>query len=280
MKAPFIVLVLISFNFACQDRASKINYAVADSVAKTEFETVAMDASPPKIEQQASQIIKTANYRFQVENIDSATKKIKQTIAKRQGTIANMNLTSSVYEISNQLTIRVPAKSFEVLLEELGTQSIYMDYKRISTEDVTEEFVDIAIRLKTKKDVRDRYIEILKTKAKTVEDVLKAEEQIRIIQEEIEAKEGRLKYLSSKVSESTINLEVYQRLEYHEKPSEFEEPYIAKIKQGFSNGWNIVKGSLIVFINLWPLVLLGCFIYWKREWVRNFFRRKNKVEQK
>lgn len=243
-------------------------HLVADSVA--EFESVATNVSP-KLEEQTSQIIKTANYRFQVENIDSATKKIKQIVHKRQGTIANMNLTSSSYEISNQLTIRVPAKSFEILLDELGTQSIYMDYKRISTEDVTEEFIDIEIRLKTKREVRDRYIDILKTKAKTVEDVLKAEEQIRIIQEEIEAKEGRLKYLTSKIAESTVNLEIYQKLEYHEKPSEFDEPYVAKIKQGFSNGWSIVKGSLIVLINLWPLVLVGGLVYWRRNSIKKFF---------
>jgi hypothetical protein len=270
MKTHYIILIFLSFTLACQQRQS---IKEKRSVADAEVESAALNA-PTKAEEQTSQIIKTANYRFQVENIDSATKKVKQITSKRQGTIANMNLTSSVYEISNQLTIRVPAKNFEALLDEFGAQSIYMDYKRISTEDVTEEFIDIETRLKTKKEVRDRYIDILKTKAKTVEDVLKAEEQIRIIQEEIEAKEGRLKYLTNKVAESTINLEVYQKLEYREKPSEFEEPYMAKIKQGFSNGWSFVKGALIVLINLWPIVLVGSFLYWRRNWIRKFFGRK------
>ena len=72
-----------------------------------------------------------------------------------------------------------------------------MQRKNVSVQDVTEEYLDIEARLKTKKEVEARYIEILKSKTKTVEDVLKAEEQIRIIREEIEAREGRLNYLKN-----------------------------------------------------------------------------------
>src|SRR5258706_828272 len=263
MKSQIFTVFAFATLFSCGKQESKMK-----EVAPA---TVSMNAPPEKSE---DQIIKTANYRFQVENIDQGTKEVEQTVGNYQGSIANMNLESNAYDISNQFVIRVPSKNFELLLEELGKRALYIDYKRISTKDVTEEYIDIETRLKTKREVRDRYIDILKTKAKTVEDVLKAEEQIRIIQEEIEAKEGRLKYLQDRVSTSTVNLEIYQKVEYKETPNTYEKPYITKIKQGFVNGWDIVKNVALLFINLWPVILVGGVLYWRRSWLRKVFGGK------
>ena len=67
---------------------------------------------------------------------------------------------------------------------------IFLDKEDITSNDVTAEFVDIESRLKTKKEVRNRYITILKTKTGKVKDIIQAEEAIRKITEEIEVKEG------------------------------------------------------------------------------------------
>ena len=63
---------------------------------------------------------------------------------------------------------------------------------------------------------------------KDVFDLLdEVEEKLGEIREEIESKEGRLKFLSDQVSRSTINLEIYQNLEYDaprgEKPGFFNK---------------------------------------------------------
>src|SRR5690606_18336536 len=88
--------------------------------------------------------------------------------------------------------------------------SISEDYIKVNAQDVTEEYYDLETRLKTKKEVEARYIEILKSKAKTVEEILIAEDKIRYLREEIEAVEGRLRLLKNKVGLSTIQIEIYQ----------------------------------------------------------------------
>ena len=215
-----------------------------------------------------SKVIKSANYRFRVNDVVASTRNIELVIQKFHGFVADMNQTSHSDEISNTMVIRVPSKDFENLLEALGKESTYTDFKRIIAQDVTEEFVDIQSRLRTKKEVRDRYIDILKNKAKTVEDVLKAEEQIRILQEEIEAKEGRLKYLQSRVAMSTVNLEIYQLLPYKESPGTYKKPYIVKAQQAFINGWELVTGIVLIGINIWPLLLIGILVLWKGRWLK------------
>ncbi|GEM_PF-519956 len=220
------------------------------------------------------QIIKTANYRIQVKDVNKSTRNANQLAIKHGGYVSDSELTNSSYQTTNAITIRVPAPRFDSLLDDLGQEAIFTQYKRISSQDVTEEYVDITTRLKTKIEVRDRYVEILRTRAKTVKDVLDAEEQIRIIQEEIEAKEGRLRYLKDQVGMSTIRLELYQEIEFRPEPKVFRESFWVKLVSGLKNGWELMQGLVIGLVSIWPLLLLAGLILWKRRWIWSKIRRK------
>ncbi len=220
------------------------------------------------------QIIKTANYRIQVKDVNASSRQANLLATKHGGYVSDSELTNSSYETTNAITIRVPAARFDSLLDDLGHEAIFTQYKRINSQDVTEEYVDITTRLKTKIAVRDRYVEILRTKAKTVKDVLDAEEQIRIIQEEIEAKEGRLRYLKDQVGMSTIRLELYQEIEFRPEPSAFRESFWVKLVSGLKNGWELMQGIVIGLVTIWPLLLLIGLFLWKRRWIWSKIRRK------
>ena len=225
------------------------------------------------------QIIKTANYRIQVKDVNASSRNANALATKHGGYVSDSELTNSSYETTNTLTIRVPAAHFDSLLDDLGSEAIFTQYKKINSQDVTEEYVDITTRLKTKIEVRDRYVDILRTKAKTLKDVLDAEEQIRIIQEEIEAKEGRLRYLKDQVGMSTIRLELYQSIEYRPEPNAFHESFWSKLVSGLNNGWELMQGLVIGLVSIWPLVLLFGLFLWKRRWVWSKIRRKGQSIQ-
>ena len=234
---------------------------------------------PPKDEKSEAvniprQIIKTGQYRFQVEDVNKATPQVEALAARFGGYVSNMEMTNSSYEINNAITIRVPAQYFDSLMNTVGQQALFTQYKRVSTQDVTEEYTDVLIRLNTKKQVRDRYVDILRNKAKTVEDVLRAEEQIRIIQEEIEAKEGRLRYLKDQVAMSTLHLEIYQKLEYQREPDLFHESFPSRLWAGLKNGWELIVDIFVGLVNIWPLVLLFGLFLWKRRWIWGKISRK------
>ncbi len=211
-------------------------------------------------------VIKTAEIRFQVKDLNSTTNEIKRISENYSGSIANMSQVNNNYEISNHITVRIPSEKLDSFLAEVEKESIFTNYKRISAQDVTEEFLDITTRLNTKKEVRNRYIEILRDKAKSVEDILNAEEKIRVIQEEIESIEGRIKYINNKAALSTININIYQEVEYVSKPNVYKKPFITKVKEGFSNGWSLIVNIVIGLINIWPIILIFIiFLIFRRK---------------
>ena len=215
MKNLILILITISTLFACANQSADKNYSKEASFKKTlatPTEASTKDANTDAIELSESidlqrrQLIKTADYRIQVENVDKSTTNIQRYTQQFGGIISNMNLTSDSYQIQNNITILVPNQNFEALLEGITQDATYINHKSINTTDVTEEFVDLEARLATKKRVRDRYTDLLRSKAGTLDEVFAAEEKIRVLQEEIEAKEGRLHYLQEKVSNSSCLL--------------------------------------------------------------------------
>lgn len=221
-------------------------------------------------------IIKTANFKFQVKDIDGSTQKIQEAVEKNAAYISGMNMTVNGYQKNNHISIRVPNSNFESLINEVGKEAEFVDYKRINTDDVSEEYVDIETRLKTKKEVKARYEEMLRNKAKSMEQVFHAEEKIRKLQEEIEAKEGKLRFMKDKVAFSTINLEIYQVVDLEAMAAAQEHGFSDDFKDNFMNGWSAIMSIFLAMVNIWPLLLIGIIVlFWKRDSIARIFEREH-----
>ena len=219
-------------------------------------------------------IIRTGDMKFKVNSLEKSTKVIQALTQKCNGFISNMNQNNSSYLASNILAVRVPIDQFDYFLFQMKEEALYADYIRVNAKDVTEEFIDIENRLKTKKEVQRRYIEILQNKAKTVEDVLAAEEKIRVIQEEIESREGRLRYLKDNIALSTINIEMYEEIEAGAVAVVHEKGFLSKAKDGFVNGWNFILELLVGLINIWPVLLIVSLVVLFRKRLKRILRKE------
>jgi len=221
------------------------------------------------------QIIKFADCKMQVEDIEQSTRNIRDAVALYGGFVGTMDLSNAPQQILNKIVLRVPNQNFEQLYDALQKEAVKIDYNRISTNDVTEQFVDIESRLKTKKAVQKRYDEILRKKATNIEQILETEEKLRKIQEEIDAKEGRLQYLSSQVSLSTLTITLYQVIAQDEVAAlAFQGPsFTDSFKDNFLLGFGMVKEIFLGLVTIWPLLLIvSLIIFWKRNWLRKKIR--------
>lgn len=205
-------------------------------------------------------MVKNADYKFEVEDVDESTMRIHQLAKEYSGFVSNMNLSTSSNSMTNRLTIKVMNEQFEPLLAALSKESIFVHHKRINTQDVTEHYVDFESRLNVKKQVKDRYATILRDEAKTMAQVLNVEEKIRVLQEEIETKEGQMRSLADKVTLSEIKLEMVQEVEYKDKLEVHNKSFAQKATDSFLNGWNSILNVGLGILNYWHVgLLLGMF---------------------
>jgi hypothetical protein len=205
-------------------------------------------------------LIKTAHYRFEVENMDESLAAIEEAMRRNNAFMASSDLRSDAPMLQGKITIRVPSDFFDVLLKEIDKQAKYVNFRDVRTEDVAKQFVDLESRLKTKREVELRYMDILRKKAGTIEELLKAEQQIGELHEEIEATISKINFLKGEVRYSTINLEFYQELKVASAGEEAST--LRDMREALASGWQ----SLIVVVTgvlyLWPFIILAMGGIW------------------
>ncbi len=227
------------------------------------FEEQSKQATPDQPVER--KLIKTGNVSFQVEDMATARNTILEAAKKHQGYVSSDNENKYDRRINNTIVVRVPSQRFDAFLKD-ATQGVNkFDDRQIYVNDVTEEFLDVQARLKTKKELEERYTQLL-AKANTVKDILDIERQIGLLRSEIESIEGRLKYLQSQVSMSTLTLTFYKKL-----PRSVE--YSTRFKESFSGGWHGFVQFLLALTYLWPFFVIAVLAFFV---IRSLIRRNSK----
>ncbi|SEM67359.1 protein of unknown function [bacterium A37T11] len=217
---------------------------------------------------QQRKLIKEGTLNFETDDLSGTRKRIDAAIRKEQGYIASESENKYDENLSRTLVVRIPVKQFDAFIEEVSKGVERFDTKDIQTKDVTEQFVDIQARLKTKKEVEQRYIDLLK-RANKMSEILEIEKQIGDLREEIEATEGRLRFLDNQSVYSTVTLTYYITTPH-------QNGFLGKFGQGFVNGWNNLLWFCVGLVNIWPFILvIVALIYFGRVWWRR--RKKNVV---
>ncbi|OXA72362.1 hypothetical protein B0A67_07415 [Flavobacterium aquidurense] len=267
----FLFFVLLTFS-GCSKHEEQANMMVSavklppknESAASSDLQDDMADPASPEIPQK---IIKEASIRFETDNLEDTFNRIQTAIAANKASIQNDSEGKDYNNVYRNLTVRVPSQNFDSFISAISKGVSYFERKDITSQNVTEEYIDLTTRLKTKRKLEERYLQILQ-KATKISEILEIEKQISAIREEIEAKEGQLKYLENRVSESTVTIEFYKTIAQKEG---VKTSYGSKIWTAIQSGFFSLSEFLISIISLWPFIILFCiFAYF----IRKRFKRK------
>jgi len=212
-------------------------------------------------------IIKTGDIRFETNDLGETYNQLMTAVKKYNAIVQNDTEGKDYGSVFRKIIVRVPSKNFDLFLSDISKGVAYFDNKEISSQDVTKEYIDIDARLKAKKVLESRYLELLK-KANKVTEMLEIEKQLSAIREEIEAKEGQLRYMQSQISMSTITIEFYKTVA-NEGGATIS--YGSKIWNAIKSGFNGISSFFIGLLSIWPfLIILATGFYF----IRKRFKKK------
>jgi len=100
---------------------------------------------------------------------------------------------------------RIPASRFEPALNQIHSFGGRVISEKVSGQDVSEEYLDLEARLRTKKALEAQFLEIMK-QARKVSDALEVQSQLGEVRTEIERLEGRRRFLENQAALSTITI--------------------------------------------------------------------------
>lgn len=248
-----------------------VSSADADTVAMANTAPLPQSGTPVNNPDWDKKIIKTANITLELKDYAAYNNNMHTKLRGYGAYIAQETQNQTYDQITNDIVIKVPVERFDDVVNSLNGEGIKIVQKNITSEDVTGEVVDTKARLEAKKQVRDRYLDLLK-QAKSMKDILDVQEQINGIQEDIESATGRVDYLVHSAAYSTINVKYYQFLN-GVTAKDIEPTFIAKIGNAFKTGGEIITNIVLFFVSIWPLSIAGVVlvIYFKK------MSRKKKV---
>ena len=254
MKTSINLLILLAFIFSACSNDNNPDAALGDLGYAQEAEPVKKqedkmsDDVDNKIYKERK-IIKEGDIAFETNSTGETTKLINNIVKQLNGYISADNIFHFDNRIEHKITVRVPTSKFDQLVEKISNSAKNIDSKSIKAQDVTEEYIDVEARIKSKKDLETRYKEILK-QANKVEDILRIENEIGKLRTEIESYEGRLRFLSNRVALSTLNITYYERIDSN-------YAFAGQFREAAVGGWNNLLIFLVAITHLWPFIIAG-----------------------
>ena len=271
--AIYSLFILILFS-QCSQRSESASEVATEAVSMDMVAATKEEAAPPTNQPNPvpskttdttiqRMLTKEGTLRWETSDVEKTHAAILAQANKYNAYVSNDNQTRDDYQTTTRMELRIPSDKFDEFISGIEKDVTKFDEKRIEVLDVTEEYIDISARMKTKKELEQHYYDLLK-QTKNVAEVLLVEEQLNTVRADIESAEGRLKYLKDKVNMSTLHLTFYET-------TSAPVGFFGEIGKSFVSGWKGFLYFILGIISAWPIVLVvSGFLFWLIR------RRRNK----
>jgi len=158
----------------------------------------------------ARRVVKKASLELEVASVGDAQAAVTRIAEREGGFVASTERSASSQEGHRAdgtltLTLRVPSAHFTSTLDALRRLGQGAGTERVTTEDVSEEFIDLDARVHNQRELEAQFLEILKRAAR-VEDALNVQRELATVRTEIERMEGRRRFLEHETALSTLSV--------------------------------------------------------------------------
>ncbi|MFA6237982.1 MAG: DUF4349 domain-containing protein [Bacteriovorax sp.] len=208
-----------------------------------------------------AKIIKTARINLSTDKLDEGKKIIAQILPEFKAYTINEEEGKDLSSLHLSMTIRVPADQFDALVSKIISSGFIIDNKSTQMSDVTEQYIDVEVRLKNKKILIEKYTALL-SKSQKIADTLEINRQLESTTAEYEALEGQMKYLNNQIALSTVDLYIVQRLAPTEQNP---KSFLSELSYQIKSGVNALRETLLFLFGLWPFIIIvsiaGFFAY-------------------
>ena len=251
------------------DALQDLDAAGGGESAAGSAEASAPDAGPlidPAVAAEGREIISTAEIHLQVDDLATGARRLDRLVARADGFVYGEQ-TDLRQGARTRIVIKVPPSRFHGLLTDLAELGDVAT-QTISTDDVTDQVVDLDSRISTAEASVFR-LRALLAEATVVPDIANIENQLLQRETELERLRGQRRTIENQVSLATITAVLRSERTTPPPPPQPEEPQAgffdglhggASALKTFAVGASAVAGALLPWL---PLLALGGFIAWR-----------------
>jgi hypothetical protein len=223
----------------------------------------------PKSGKNQRKFIKNGQIEFETDDADATRRTIMAAVKANKAFVSQDKENRHEDEVTYTMWVQIPADRFDSFMTSATRGVTTFRRKSISIEDVTARYTDGESRIKTKKEIENRYRALL-AKASTVKDILEIEKELGTIRTDIEATEAQFRALSDEIEYSALQIVFI-------KPILTSNPFLRELADAFKFGVGNLRAFTVALVAAWPFVLLAIGVIMMLNWLRK--RRKKAAEK-
>ncbi|KOX13086.1 hypothetical protein ADK67_44830 [Saccharothrix sp. NRRL B-16348] len=215
--------------------------------------------------QQNRQLVRTATVELRASDTTAALSRVKDLVIAEGGYSAQEKSQPNRASV----TVKVPGDRLDPVLESIsGLEGVEVSRRELQTEDVTEQLVDVEVRLANQRASVERVRGLL-DRATTTSEITDIEAELTKRQSELESLQRRHETLKSQVAMSTLTVVISAKSE-PVVVVEDENDFLA----AFAGGWGalvkafgwllVVLGGVLPFAVVLGLPAFG-YLWWRRR---------------
>ena len=215
-------------------------------------------------------LIKNAVIQIEAPDVIRAAAQAKEYARSVSGYVSSSHESVDSLGLKNvALEVRVPAQRFDSAMQNVAGLGRVMD-SQVTSEDVTEQFVDTDAQLRNLKATEARLLDHLRLTGKLT-DTLAVEKELSRVREGADELEGKLRFMSHRIGYSTISMTFKEpaHVEPIAPPELFSPLSIATQAMRSVTGCIQMLITAGVWVLVWsvlwaPLALAGRYLYLKQ----------------
>ena len=251
MRCSTTIVCLLLLLLGCCQRGTDAPPATAENVP-----AASGDATDPT-QDATRKIVRTGELALAVDDLDKARTSVLAAMKAAGGHVAQDKVLDHGRTVQRVLCLRVPNAGFETLvatIERLGK----VEHLHVTADDVTAQWIDLDARIRAKKQMEARFLELF-ARAASIDQVMHVERELGTVRAEIEAMESTLRVMNDRIALSTLTVTL--------RSTRADQPLAPApdFTQALASGWTAVLRCLFVILTVWPLLALAAaaLVYWR-----------------
>jgi hypothetical protein len=221
---------------------------------------------------QDTMLVKTADMRFKVKNVEQAAEKVSKLVAAKEGMVMHHNMKSevvssreiklsddsvkklTVFNANADMTVRIPSHFIEAFMDSVNHLSTYTDTRSMDIEDRTLDHASEVLKAEN----REESI-VLRKKIKPTHS---SADSILTIADNIVDRTVANARTEQAAAYSTVTLNLYENnvvkaeVLANEDLSAYSLPLLKRVGLALSRGWFYFSELVVGLLHLWPFIIV------------------------
>jgi hypothetical protein len=269
MKSKILIPLMagLALLCACKQRANK------EEIINNSNDSATLSKAADTIASIVPKLVKTADMRFKVKNVQQVSEQIITLTNVFHGIIIHHQIGSSeqrsmdirksddsvlrvtAFNTTADITVKIPSDKLEDFMNQIAHMSIYLNSRRMDISDKSLDYLSGRLKLQNRSE--------LISQQKRGKIIIKNPANVLLLKDDMVDQQIGNRQIDDEVKNSIVTLGFYQSNTIYKQtipnddPSAYNLSFSKRLLGAIENGWLIFKELLLGMANLWMLIIAG-----------------------